>query len=193
METRNFCAASVPVQKLNGSTSQKKVIFSIRVSALTTPCVSYYEAPKIGMKYHHNTALFMIRCLRDSNCGPLKDCFELDLIFLDLLCIVPVILTRTRDTRTVIWLPTSVLQITSERASAPTRLNQRQCQCSVRRVCEKSASMENSKDQSHETQDPALNGECYLHASARSGTIVRAATSQKAERFRTNFCVFRQA
>jgi len=44
--------------KLNGSTSQKKVTFSIRVFALTTPYMSYYEAPKIGMKYHHNTAVF---------------------------------------------------------------------------------------------------------------------------------------
>ena len=50
--------------------------------------------------------------------------------------------------------------------------------------------MENGKDQSHETQAPALNGECYLYASTRTETIVRAATWQKTERFRTNFSVF---
>ena len=54
--------------------------------------------------------------------------------------------------------------------------------------------MVNSGDRSHGTQDPALNGECFLHASTWTGTIVRVATSQEAESFRTNLCVvFRQA
>jgi len=53
--------------------------------------------------------------------------------------------------------------------------------------------MENSEDRSHGTQDPALKGECFRHASTWTATSVRAATSQKAESFRTNLRVFGQA
>ena len=68
----------------------------------------------------------------------------------------------------------------NQRRSERTReIKEASVSVSVRRVCEKKASMENGKDRSHDTQDPALNGECYLHASTRTGTIVRAATSQK--------------
>jgi hypothetical protein len=42
--------------------------------------------------------------------------------------------------------------------------------------------MGNSVDRLHKTQGPAQNGECYLHAYTPTETIVRAATSQKAER-----------
>ena len=57
-ETRNLCAPSVPVYQIKRQHISEESNLQHLSFRSDKANVSYYEAPKIGMKYHHNTALF---------------------------------------------------------------------------------------------------------------------------------------